>query len=270
MSAAEPIRLVLSDVDGTLINSRRELTPATVDAVGRLRDAGVIFAVTSGRPPRGLSMLIDPLRIDTPLAAFNGGEFVSPAMEEQRTLDVPADLVEPIISTMRSHGLFAWLYSGAEWYVTDPSGTHVAQEAATVEFQPTVVDTLAGVGPVAKIVGASDDHEAVARAAEATRAEFGHSVSAARSQPYYLDVTHPNANKGAVVTHLGREFDIPLESVATLGDMPNDVLMFAHCGTSIAMGNASLEVQRSARHVTDSNDEDGFARAIDRFVLSGS
>ncbi len=72
------------------------------------------------------------------------------------------------------------------------------------------------------------------------------------------------------MTHLGREFDIPLESVATLGDMPNDVLMFAHCGTSIAMGNASLEVQRSARHVTDSNDEDGFARAIDRFVLSGS
>ena len=83
-------------------------------------------------------------------------------------------------------------------------------------------------------------------------------------------MTHPDANKGSVVTYLARELEIPLSSVVTLGDSPNDVLMFAHCGLSIAMGNASPDVQRSARQVTRSNDDDGFAYAIERFVLGGS
>lgn len=265
-----PFRLVLADVDGTLVTSDKELTPATIEAVKRLDDAGIAFALTSGRPPRGMEMLVEPLGLTTPMGAFNGGEFVAPDMTEIRTLDVDADLVGPIIESMQSYGLFVWVYSGTGWYVTDPEGTHVAQEAGTVRFQPEVVDSLSEVGPIAKIVGASDDHDAVMRAEAAARDQFGQTVSAARSQPYYLDVTHPDANKGSVVTYLARELDVPLASVATLGDSPNDVLMFAHCGLSIAMGNASSDVQRSARQVTRSNDDDGFAHAIDRFVLGGS
>ncbi len=80
-------------------------------------------------------------------------------------------------------------------------------------------------------------------------------------------MTHPDANKGAVVRYLSGLYGIPLEAIATIGDMPNDVLMFAHVGLSIAMGNASLEVQRAARRITASNQEDGFAEAVDRFVL---
>lgn len=261
---------MLADVDGTLITSDKELTPATIEAVKRLADADIAFALTSGRPPRGMEMLVDPLGLTTPIGAFNGGEFVTPELSEIRTLDVDADLVGPIIESMQSHGLFVWVYSGKEWYVTDPEGAHVAQEAGTVQFQPEVVDSLAAVGPIAKIVGASDDNDAVALAESAARDRFSHAVSAARSQPYYLDVTHPDANKGSVVTYLARELEIPLSSVVTLGDSPNDVLMFAHCGLSIAMGNASPDVQRSARQVTRSNDEDGFAYAMDRFVLGGT
>jgi hypothetical protein len=96
---------------------------------------------------------------------------------------------------------------------------------------------------------------------------FGEHVSASRSQPYYLDVTHPDANKGAVARFLADRFDIPAEAIATIGDMPNDVLMFAHAGLSIAMGNAGREVQRAARRVTASNQHEGFAEAMDRFVL---
>jgi hydroxymethylpyrimidine pyrophosphatase-like HAD family hydrolase len=94
-------------------------------------------------------------------------------------------------------------------------------------------------------------------------------VAAARSQPYYLDVTHPDANKGAVAQYLARTYSIPTDSIATIGDMPNDVLMFAHSGLSIAMGNASLEVQRAARRVTTSNADEGFAAAVERFILPG-
>ena len=96
---------------------------------------------------------------------------------------------------------------------------------------------------------------------------MGAQASAARSQPYYLDVTHPDANKGMVVRLESRFLDVPLERIATIGDMPSDVLMFGVGGMSIAMGNASPEVQRAARHVTTTNTEEGFANAVERFVL---
>ncbi len=123
---------------------------------------------------------------------------------------------------------------------------------------------------MAKVVGVGEDHDAVARAEAAAREKFGSEVSAARSQPYYLDVTHPDANKGGALQYLADRYDIAPESFATIGDMPNDVLMFARGGLGIAMGNAGRDVQRAARHVTLSNDDDGVAHAIDRFILGAS
>ena len=96
---------------------------------------------------------------------------------------------------------------------------------------------------------------------------LGQKASAARSQPYYLDVTHPQANKGTVVATLSRLLNIPPAQIATMGDMPNDVLMFRNSGLSIAMGNASDEVKAQANAVTDSNENDGFAKAVRKFVL---
>ena len=113
----------------------------------------------------------------------------------------------------------------------------------------------------------SDDLDAVAGAAEAAHATFGDHVSASRSQPYYLDITHPNANKGHVAQFLAERFSIPTDEIATIGDMPNDVLMFAHSGLSIAMGNASREVHRAARRITTSNEDEGFANAVERYIL---
>jgi Cof subfamily protein (haloacid dehalogenase superfamily) len=263
------IKLLLADVDGTLVTPDKVLTDRAVDAVRRLGEAGILFAVTSGRPPRGMSMLIEPLNLTTPIAAFNGGILVHRDMSviEQRV--IPEDLVLPVAKLNESFGLDTWVYRGADWYVPDPKGAHVARETATVRFEPKVMDGLAGLtSDVAKLVGVSDDLDAVARASAAAHDKFGDQVAAARSQPYYLDVTHPDANKGAVAQYLSRTYAIPTMSIATIGDMPNDVLMFAHSGLSIAMGNASLEVQRAARRVTTSNAEEGFATAVDRFILS--
>ena len=213
-------------------------------------------------------MLVDPLSLRTPLAAFNGGLIVDPEMEVVEERVIPDDLVAPIVGLLESSELSVWVYGGANWYVRDLDGPHVAREASTVQFDPTLVSNYDNIRSVAKIVGVSDDHDAVARAAEDTRNHYGDDVSAARSQPYYLDVTHPLANKGAVVRFLSAKYEIPTDEIATIGDMPNDVLMFAHSGLSIAMGNAGREVQRAARRVTTTNDEDGFANAVDRFILN--
>jgi Cof subfamily protein (haloacid dehalogenase superfamily) len=262
------IRLLLADVDGTLVTQDKILTERAIAAVGKLNQAGMLFAITSGRPPRGMSMLVEPLGITTPIAAFNGGLFVRPDLSviEQRV--IPDDVTPEVIELLGSHGVDVWVYRGADWFVRDPHAPHVAREAWTVKFDPTPVDSFASVSDhVAKVVGVSDDYDAVQRAVDAVRERFGDHVSAAKSQPYYGDVTHPDANKGWVVRYLSKLYQIGLEEIATIGDQPNDVLMFAHVGLSIAMGNASPEVQRAARRVTTSNEDEGFANAVERFVL---
>ena len=270
-TAVGVIQLLLADVDGTLVTPDKVLTDRAVGAVRRLGTAGIQFAITSGRPPRGMEMLIEPLDITTPIAAFNGGLLVDRDMSviEQRVL--PEELVRPVADLVGSFGLDVWVYRGPDWYVPDPKGSHVARESATVRFEPKVMTSLDGLtSDVVKLVGVSDDLDAVAHAASAAHDRFGDHVSAARSQPYYLDVTHPDANKGAVASYLSARYMIPPEAIATIGDMPNDVLMFARSGLSIAMGNASLEVQRSARRITTSNADEGFANAVERFVLPPS
>jgi Cof subfamily protein (haloacid dehalogenase superfamily) len=265
------IRLFLADVDGTLVTPDKVLTERAIKAVRQLGEAGILFAITSGRPPRGMSMLIEPLQITTPIAAFNGGVLVNPDMSviEQRV--VPEELVRPVAQLNTSFGLDTWVYRGSDWYVPNLQGSHVAREAATVQFEPKLMTSLDGLTTdVAKLVGVSDDLDAVARAATAAHDRFGDHVTASRSQPYYLDVTHPDANKGAVARYLSARYGIPPEAMATIGDQPNDVLMFAHSGLSIAMGNASPEVQHAARRVTTSNTEEGFATAVERFILPRS
>lgn len=266
--SAPPVRLLLADVDGTLVTSDKVLTPGAVEAVRRLGEAGVLFAITSGRPPRGMAMLVEPLGLSTPIAAFNGGIFTRDDMTVISERDIPAGVVTPAISLIESFGLAVWLYRGADWYVRDLDGPHVARERSTVRFDPVPAASYDDLTEgVVKIVGVSDDLGAMAAAAEGARDRFGDHVSVARSQPYYLDVTHPDANKGSVASYLSASYNIPAGQIATIGDMPNDVLMFAHSGLSIAMGNASHEVQRAARRVTASNEEEGFARAVERFIL---
>jgi Cof subfamily protein (haloacid dehalogenase superfamily) len=265
----QSIGLLLADVDGTLVTPEKVLTQRAIDAVRALNATGVLFALTSGRPPRGMSMLIEPLRISTPIAAFNGGLIVEPDMSVVEQKEVPRELVGPTLALMESFGLSTWIYRGADWYVKDLAGPHVKKEADTVQFQPTLTDTFADLqDDVAKIVGISDDPAAMAGATGAARKQLGDRVTAAQSQPYYLDVTHPDANKGSVAKFLATRYSVPTSRIATIGDMPNDVLMFAHSGLSIAMGNASPEVQRAARKVTTTNQDEGFAYAVEHFILT--
>jgi Cof subfamily protein (haloacid dehalogenase superfamily) len=265
------IRMVIADVDGTLVTQEKILTKRAADAVLRLHEAGIEFSITSGRPPRGMAMLIDPLKLTQPLAAFNGGVLIEPDLTtvvDQKFL--PAGVPETVIEVIENHGLDVWVYTDTGWFVRDANAAHVAREQWTVKFPPAVVKTFAGLlGRVAKIVGISDDLDRVAKCEKDVQQAGGTHISAARSQPYYLDVTHPQANKGGVVLAMSKLLKIPAEEIATIGDMPNDVLMFEKSGLSIAMGNASSEVQASASYVSSTSEEEGFANAIEKFVLSG-
>jgi Cof subfamily protein (haloacid dehalogenase superfamily) len=261
--------LIIADVDGTLVTQEKILTERAIRSVARLREAGIKFAITSGRPPRGMAMLVDPLKIDTPIAGFNGGVISKPDLTTiVRENFLPRPMVEKVIKIILDHKLDVWVYTGHDWYVRDVNAPHVAREQWTVKFPPLVVQKFGDLlENVAKVVGVSDDLDAVLQCEKDTQDACGDQASAARSQPYYLDVTHPKANKGEVVLAMSELLNTPVDQIATIGDMPNDVLMFRKSGVSIAMGNASADVQKSATYVSSSNEQEGFAEAMEKFVL---
>jgi hypothetical protein len=279
---APKISLLIADVDGTLVTREKVLTARARAAIGKLNEAGIIFTITSGRPPLGMKMIVDALNLTAPIAAFNGGVFLRPDffIIDQNVLREA--IAKQVVEIITAHGLDVWVYRGNDWFVHERHGPHVDREEWTVKFSPTIVSSFDGLlDNVAKIVAVSDNLEAVQKCEVDVQREFnaqvccqasassggGEQISAARSQPYYLDVTHPRANKGAVVERLCEFLSIPAHEIATIGDMVNDVPMFERSGLSIVMGNASAEVQRQAQYVTTSNEEEGFANAVERFIL---
>jgi Cof subfamily protein (haloacid dehalogenase superfamily) len=269
MPPKDRVQLVIADVDGTLVTQDKVLTEVARAAVRKIVEAGIAFTITSGRPPLGMKMLTEPLALKDPIAAFNGGVIVRPDLSLLRQHLLPADAAQHAAEIISRHGLDLWLYTDQDWFVRRLQAPHVEREQWTVKFPPKVAPSYNGLlSRAAKLVGVSDDYAAVARCEQDVQKQCGAQVSASRSQPYYLDVTHPEANKGAVVTVLSQMLKIPPENIATIGDGPNDVLMFRRSGLSIAMGNAADEVRHAATFVTASNQEEGFAQAMERFVLS--
>jgi Cof subfamily protein (haloacid dehalogenase superfamily) len=265
------IELLISDVDGTLVTNDKRLTSRAQAAVLALDGTGIAFAIVSSRPPFGLRMLVEPLRLRTPMAAFNGGLIVSPdRLEPNEGHPLPAAVARRAIEFLAASGVAIWLDTETEWLVLDRSGAYVDHEIRTIQTMPTVVDRLDRPGVIDhayKIVGVGTDFDLLARCERELAAELRTSATVARSQLYYLDVTHPLANKGHAVERLSQLLDIPASAIAAIGDGRNDIAMFAASGLAVAMGNADRQVQEAADFVSASNEEDGFAVAVERWIL---
>jgi Cof subfamily protein (haloacid dehalogenase superfamily) len=268
MANDRPISAVLADVDGTIVTRDKVLTERARRAVQQLRERGIAFTITSGRPPFGMRMLVEPLGLTLPMAAFNGGAIVLPDLSVLDERLLPASMLPGLIDLIQAHGLDVFMFRAHDWFVHSLDAPRVRRETSTLQQPPRIVASFERVmDGVVKVVGVSDDHPRVAACETAVQQAYGAQVSAARSQPHYLDVTNPTANKGVVIERLSRYIRIPIDRIAAIGDQPNDVLMFERAGLSIAMGNASDEVQRSATFVTTSFADEGFANAIEQIIL---
>jgi Cof subfamily protein (haloacid dehalogenase superfamily) len=259
---------VISDVDGTLVTDDKILTARAEAAVAELRAKGIVFSIISSRPPRGLRMLLDPLGITTPVGGFNGGVIATPDLTVVTEHLLSSQVARRAVETLSARGIPVWVFSGQDWLVRDPDGPYVPLEQRTVGFLPTIVEDFgAALDVAAKIVGVSKNFDLLAQCEHDVRAALADTAFVVRSQSYYLDITHPLANKGAAFSEIARLLDVPVAEIAAIGDGGNDVAMFERSGLSIAMGNAGPEVQRAADVVTESNSEEGFAAAIERFIL---
>jgi Cof subfamily protein (haloacid dehalogenase superfamily) len=265
------VSLVISDVDGTLVTNGKVLTARAIAAVERLHQNGIAFSICSSRPPFGLRMMIEPLRLVLPFGGYNAGAIVEPDLSVVEQKLIPPDAAREAVAIFRQHRIDCWLFVGNQWLIANPTGDHVDREIHTIQTPPTVVPAFedAHFAAVGKIVGPSEDHDRVARVTDLMQTVLAGRARAARSQPYYCDVIPPGIDKGRLVELLAERLRVPQSEILVLGDMENDLEMFRRAGFAVAMGNATNEVKGAAHATTLSNEENGFAVAIERYVFGG-
>jgi hypothetical protein len=265
---AGAIRLVVSDVDGTLVDKQKQLTPGTIAAVARLRDAGLPFTIISARPRSGMMPILDALKLDCDVAAFNGGILFRRDGSESVHHLVDAEVARGAMAAASGLAVDIWVFADDRWYASTGQGPHVNSERRASNQEPVVrTDMTDLLHRADKITFVSDEPAVLHDLKARIDAAFAGKATVIQSQAYYLDITALAANKGNGVAALAAIWDVPLSAVAAIGDQANDIAMLERAGLAIAMGNAPDAVKAVAGHVTRANDADGVAHAIDTIIL---
>jgi len=266
--ASKKIKLLVSDIDGTLIPSGKKLTPETISAAQKLQEAGIHLCLVSSRPPQGIQMFFKELNILTPFGALNGGEIVGNDGTILSSMPMPTQDAYEVCDLLQKNNVNAWIFGGFEWVVFDMNDPFVAHEIAVVGSKPTKIDHASQyTNRVVKIEGVANDTALLDQLAEQINKKYPETVRALRSSAHYLDITHPKANKGFAAVELAKQYGIDISEVACIGDMDNDIPMLEVAGVSIAMGQSTENVARHAHFQTKTNEENGWAYAVEQYIL---
>ena len=265
---ATRIRLVVSDMDGTLLTPDKQVTAQSLSAAKALRDAGVPLCLVSSRPPGGMEMYFERLGISTPYGALNGGTLFNPDGSIRSHLSLSPQTVMEALDLLDAAQVDTWLFRGHEWLVRNAQDPLVLAESRTVHTTPEQVhDLCVHIHDIGKVTGSTADHAALHALGAAIGHRLGERASVALSSKWFLDITPLHANKGHAVRQLAADYGISVAEVACIGDMNNDIPMLSIAGLAIAMGQATPDVQACAHYISPPNTQEGWARAITDFVL---
>ncbi|MHB9861225.1 HAD family hydrolase [Streptomyces sp. YIM S03343] len=264
LPAARP-RLLAIDVDGTLLNSRHKLSEATVNALAQARTEGVEVLLASSRGPRAMFPILSSLGLTDPCSFIGSQGALTGRYAADRALlidaqhPIPVTTAREIVVAAGQHGVQVSWFAADDWYVSGFDHT-VEREARIVGCAPEVRDLLAEENGPDKLmmIAPSDDVAPL----QSIAARLSVDVRAQVSNPTYLEVTRVDVDKAAAVVAYCDHRGITSAEVVAFGDGPNDLGLFAFAGTSVAPANARPEVLAAATLRTDSNDEDGIARAV--------
>jgi Cof subfamily protein (haloacid dehalogenase superfamily) len=255
-----PYRLIVVDLDGTLLNPQSKISPRTRAALERANAEGIAIAVATGRSYPLLRYFCGDLPLSGPQITFNGAVVVDPVTGMPTFLQaVPVALVRPVLDFMREEGVFASYYTEDAIYVHDHSRLELALVPADFP-QPIAVPDLYALThlPCIKLVVVAE-RERIATLRPRAEAAFGDLLYVTQTSPVLLEFLHPEVSKGAALRKAMEYLGLEPPQVIAFGDSHNDLELLAAAGTGVAMGNASAEVRAAADLVAPSNVEDGIA-----------
>ena len=264
-------KLLALDIDGTLLNDRRELTDRTVMAIKRAIDSGVYVTLCTGRPIQGVKWLVERLGIITPVITYNGAEIVDPATNEVlfKTQLLPEDAVK-IAEWGKDRGvtLIVWSQGELYGYPMNERVDFYKQIALTEPKEVTDIKGLAEEG-ITKIIWFDEIDRINQLKTQLNKSDF-ESVTYVTSNPKFLEFFNSEVSKRISMERLAEILGVSREETVAIGDGYNDVPMLEGAGLSIAMGNAPDDIKALCVAVTDDNNNDGVAKAIERYILSNN
>lgn len=263
-------KLIVLDLDGTLTNAKKEITPRNRETLIRMQEQGIRVVLASGRPTYGIVPLANELRMNEFggfILSYNGGEIIDWATQETVYENVlPNEVVPVLYECARTHRLSILTYDGAEIITENPQDPYVQKEASLNKMAVRETnDFLTDITlPVAKCLIVGDADKLIPLEAELSLRLQGH-INVFRSEPYFLELVPQGIDKALSLAVLLKKTGVAREEVIAMGDGYNDLSMIQFAGLGIAMGNAQEPVKKAANYITLSNEEDGVAEAIDKF-----
>lgn len=267
------IKLIALDMDGTLLNSKRQISEGTKHAIQRAKQQGINVVLASGRPIDGMRAQLKELELVSDsdyVLHFNGsvvqkvasGEVIHQAIltgkDAKRIAQVAAEL-----------GVNTHAFSQQLGLITPKTSRYTEVEAEINGIDITEVDfsTLEDDHPIVKCM-IIDAPEKLTQAIAALPSELYEDYTIVQSAAYFLEFLNPSSNKGLGVAKIAEHLGLTSENVMCVGDAENDHHMLRYAGVGVAMANAMEETKQIADFITRSNDEDGVAYVIEKFALS--
>lgn len=266
-------KLLTLDIDGTLTNSRKQITPATLAAIGRAEQAGVGIVLATGRPTYGVAPIAERLNMQEKggyVLSFNGGKITE--WRSKKTIyesDLPRDVLPFLYKKAKDNHVAIMTYHN-EYVMSETTDDPYVQIEVNLnhmkgkKIRSFLTDTDFPL-PKCIITGAPPTIE---RLEDELNGKLSDRLSIYRSEPFFLEIMPKGIDKAGSLSILLKKLGIGREEMIACGDGYNDIPMIRFAGVGVAMANAQREVVQVADYITSSNDEDGVAKVIDKFIKS--
>ncbi|HBG40138.1 Cof-type HAD-IIB family hydrolase [Limibacterium fermenti] len=267
-------KLLVLDVDGTLVNSKNELSVQTLATLLKIQHMGMRIVLASGRPPYGLGRLIEQLQLKKLggyALSYNGGQIIDVGNEQvlfEKKID-PA-MIPYLEQKARKNGFDIFTYHNNQLITTNPENKHIQNEAALNGLEIVAVENFSEAVNFSphKCVLVSDDETALVALKDLWRRRLAGVLDVYRSESFFLEVVPEFVDKGNTLGVLIEKLGVGTENVMAIGDGRRDFSMLQLAGFGIAMGNAQDSIKACADYTTGTNDNDGVATAIQKFIIA--
>lgn len=258
------IKMILSDIDGTLLNNKHQVTEKTKKEIQRVVGSGIPFIPVSARMPEAIMPIINDIGVTVPMVCYNGALILDEEGNEIASFPMAADIAYDFCKFIETdHPHITWnVYGGHEWYAQNHDRARVEREERIVQVisTPASLEDIKTMKVVHKILlmGAKEDMDLI----EGPLKKKYPSLSIARSSDILLEVMNQGIDKGIAVDILYKHYHLTKEEVVAFGDNYNDLDMLSNVGHAYVMGNAPDEVKKRFTNVTEDHNNDGIALVL--------
>lgn len=263
------IKLIASDLDDTLLNTRFKISKKDKETVRKLKEKGIFFTIATGRVTSAAAKYAEDLEVDVPYISFNGAKIIDPKTSNNIfSRELIKSKIHKIIRYAEEKGIHCNVYTDEKIYVKEL--TKWSDHYKT--FAPEV--TMEEVGSLEKYEFKStpkilllDENNKLKEAYEDIVKFIDKDINMFFSKPNFLEFTHEKASKGDALKHIAEILDIKRDETAAIGDSFNDQSMIEYAGTSAVVGNGREELKKIADYISSTNDEDGFSDFVSKYIL---